>query len=93
MPAPDPHAIELGESEPGRMCVTFQPCYWGQGKTHRKARAISILRNLYAGDWTCPQCRGPVPLYRRADAVFCSEGCRKRAARQRKTWRADWGGK
>ena len=68
MPAPDPHAIERGESKPGRICVTFRPCYLGQGKTHRKARAISILRNLHAGDWTCPQCREPVPLYRRADA-------------------------
>jgi hypothetical protein len=47
-------------------------------------RAKRILRNLQWGGWLCQWCREPVPLWRRADARFCCEGCRKRAARQRR---------
>jgi hypothetical protein len=83
MPAPDPHAINLGDGWPARICVTFEQDFWG-GSTHRKARALRILRNLYRGGWVCRHCGDPVQIYRRADAVFCSEGCRKRAARQRR---------
>lgn len=50
---------------------------------HRIDRAKRILRALARDGWRCAWCSGPVPLFRRVDAVFCSDGCRKRAARQR----------
>lgn len=52
------------------------------------ARAKRILQNLAANGWACGLCGGPVPEYRRADARHCGEGCRKRAARSRRTTNA-----
>jgi endogenous inhibitor of DNA gyrase (YacG/DUF329 family) len=34
-----------------------------------------VLRRLQRNGWICPHCGDPVPLWRRADAVFCSPGC------------------
>ena len=50
----------------------------------RMQRAKAVLRNLRWGGWLCSWCFEPVPLFRRADAQFCCEGCRKRAARMRR---------
>lgn len=82
MPAPDPHGITIEE----------RPHGWGvlvdtfllSGRTQRMARAKRILRNLVANGWACRWCNGPVPEFRRADAAYCGEGCRKRAARSRR---------
>ncbi|MCJ1900967.1 hypothetical protein MR829_11340 [Paracoccus versutus] len=57
------------------------------GRTQRKARAMRILANLKRNGWACGWCSGPVPEFRRADARYCCEGCRKRAARSRRSWR------
>jgi hypothetical protein len=86
MPEPDPFAIWLGDAEPGQISVTFERPWNGNLKA-RKARAVAILRNLQRGNWLCRECGTPVALTKRADAVFCSEGCRKRAARWRRQWR------
>lgn len=84
MPAPDPFGIDLGFSGPLSLLVEVWQC---GNKRHRKARAVRILINLKRGQWCCPECGDYVPLYRRADAVYCRTGCRKKAARRRK---ADW---
>lgn len=81
MPAPDPHGIETGSSGPLSLHVYHFLC---QNKKHRDARAQRILSKLRWGQWCCPQCGGYVPLYRRADAVYCRESCRKRAAKARR---------
>lgn len=58
-----------------------------KGCTLRMARAKRVLRNLAANGWACAWCGGPVPEFRRADARYCCEGCRKRGARGRRTAR------
>lgn len=83
MPAPDPHAISVEYSESGRVSVFAEVFLIGNRKA-RVQRAIAIQRKLRFDDWPCWHCNGPVPLFRRADARYCGEGCRKRAARARR---------
>ena len=88
MPAPDPFGIEYDETDEGRPAVmaSVWPSdgLFGQGnRRNRLARARSVLRKLIWNGWACRQCGDPVPLYKRADAVFCSSGCKKRAKRTR----------
>jgi hypothetical protein len=83
MPAPDPHGVSIGWGWPDSITVDMK--LWGCGnKRTRKRRAIAILANLRHGGWCCPACNRPVPLYRRADATYCSTACRKRRARARR---------
>lgn len=84
MPAPDPDAIEIGPGWPEKVEVWFTQPFWDGNRKHRKQRAISIAKNLGRGGWLCRFCCDPVPLYKRADAVFCSEGCKRRMARWRR---------
>ena len=44
---------------------------------------------LHIDGWACRQCCAPIPMYRRADARYCCEGCRKLAARRRRAERGD----
>lgn len=88
MPGPDPDGIDLGYDYPRRLSVLVYRSdasilYGGGNMRHRIARAEAVLRRLRRG-WLCLWCRRPVPIYRRADACYCSQGCRKRAARARK---------
>lgn len=92
MPGPDPDGLSYDETPDGRPIVTAQVWpsdgFFAQGnRRHRLARARAVLMNLQRGGWTCPGCGDPVPIWRRADAVFCSAGCRKRAARARRKGR------
>ena len=85
MPEPDPNGIAEGDNWPRGVLVE----QWGCGnKRHRMARAISILRNARWGEWSCRECSEAVPFTRRADAVYCREGCRKKAQRRRRKERA-----
>ena len=87
MPGPDPLAVwQDDDAEPGQIRISFERP-WNGNHTARKARAIAILRNLQRADWRCRGCGDPVGRHKRADAVFCSEGCRKRAARRRRQYR------
>lgn len=82
MPAPDPHGVTIEpprrRMEPANRNIQFS------GRTQRKARAMRMMRNLRRNGWCCEWCGGPVPEFRRADARYCREGCRKRAARARR---------
>lgn len=82
MPAPDPHAITTETYEDGSISV-FADVFLIGNRCARLNRASVILRKLRTDDWPCWRCEGPVPLFRRADARYCCEGCRKRAARAR----------
>ena len=89
MPAPDPFGLHYDQTPDGCPIVTAElwtsrlPPFSGNPR-HRLARARAVLRNLLRNGWACRHCGDPVPLWRRADAVYCSEGCRKHAARRRK---------
>jgi hypothetical protein len=90
MPAPDPFGIWYDETPTGQPLVVAELWgsrarpFWEGNPKHRKARAAAVLRRLRLDGWTCPACGHPVPIWRRADAVYCSTGCRKRAARNRR---------
>lgn len=89
MTGPDPDGIDCHQTEDGRWHVLAavwpKSGVWATGhRNHRLARAKAILRNLRWGGWACWGCGDPVPLWRRADARYCSTACRKRAARRRK---------
>tara|TARA_R110000751_G_scaffold64782_8_gene132910 strand:- start:6122 stop:6379 length:258 start_codon:yes stop_codon:yes gene_type:complete len=83
MPTPDPDGLSVEYFEDGRFTVSAE--VWPHGnRRHRIARMKGVLRNLSWGGWTCWECREPIPLFRRADARYCGESCRKRAARARR---------
>ena len=89
MPAPDPHAIWYDENPDGSPRITGEVWasshpWWPGNPRHRKARVNAVARNIARGGWLCAWCLDPVPIHRRADARFCCEGCRKRAARERR---------
>ncbi|PYF12014.1 hypothetical protein C8J30_102329 [Rhodobacter viridis] len=81
MPAPDPFGIELSDEDP--RTVLFHTWMCGNRK-HRRRRAAQINKNLRTPfGWACPVCGEPVPLQRRADAVYCRPSCKKKAKRLR----------
>ncbi len=86
MPGPDPNAVWLEEN--GRKLSVFYENYlWTNNEGNRKARAIAMLRRAARRDWMCHWCGDALPVWRRVDARYCCEGCRKRAARLRRNWR------
>lgn len=83
MPGPDPQGLDVEEYEGGGFTLYAE--VWAHGNRQaRIARMKAIVRRLAAGGWRCEWCRAPVPLYRRADARYCCERCRKNAARHRR---------
>ncbi|RYH10513.1 hypothetical protein EU800_07120 [Tropicimonas sp. IMCC6043] len=86
MPGPDPEALWIDE-EADRPTVTYQAYCWTGNNGNRRKRAIAMLRRLARGDWTCRWCGDALPDWRRVDARYCCEGCRKRAARSRRMYR------
>jgi hypothetical protein len=88
MPGPDPHGVYYDETPSGKPQV-FAEVWPTSGlfagnRRHRLARFRAVWRNIQCDGWLCLWCLDPVPIYRRADARYCCEGCRKRAARARK---------
>lgn len=78
MPGPDPKALFIEEADSGRRLMCFE--LWGRsGRAQREARAARVQRNLLRDGWACALCGGPVPYWRRADAIYCSAGCKQRA--------------
>lgn len=85
MPAPDPEGLHLEEYDGGDFNIMCE--IWEHGnRRNRLARMKAVARNLLRGGWRCWGCREPVPLYKRADARFCSERCRKAQVRERRRW-------
>lgn len=87
MPGPDPDGLYFEVYE-GRWIVSYFPYFWSGNEGHRKARAIALLRRKVRGDWRCGWCWKELPIWRRVDARFCGEGCRKKAARERRLVRS-----
>ena len=88
MPGPDPDGLGLEEFDGGRFNLTAY-CFSNGNRRHRLARMLAVRKRLRWGGWKCLGCGEPVPLYRRADADYCSEGCRKTEARARRQRRAE----
>lgn len=89
MPGPEPDGVDCYQTDDGRWHVLTsvwpKSGFWAMGnRKHRLARGKAVLRNLRWGGWCCRECGDAVPLWRRADAVYCSTSCRKRAQRRRK---------
>lgn len=83
MPAPDPNGLSIEEYDDGGFRLTAE--VWAEGnRRHRLARMRAVTRRLRWGGWKCRGCGEPMPLCKRADADYCSESCRKRAARRRR---------
>ena len=82
MPGPDPERLWTEEADTGfRVC--WQPYDWTGNNGNRRKRAMTILRRLRWGTWRYQWCGDDLPDYVRADALYCREACRKRAARER----------
>jgi hypothetical protein len=85
MPEPEYGGIEIEEYEGGGYTLFISSAVLGKGNMkHRRARAQAIDQNMRWGRWCCWHCRQPVPVHKRADARFCGESCRKKAARLRR---------
>lgn len=73
MPPPDPSGVTIEEKPNGGWSVLYE-MFMLSGRSQRKARVRRIMANL----------RLVLPVVRRADAIYCCEGCRKRAATARR---------
>lgn len=80
MPRPDPDAIWL-ERHGSRVTGGYVPYFQSGTAGHRKARAEAITRRMLQGTWRCEWCGADLPVWKRADAVYCREACRKATAR------------
>ena len=89
MPGPDPSALWFERHE-GRITGELRALSLGAGNDgNRKTRAVATLKRLMRHDWRCRWCGDELPAWRRVDAQYCCESCRKRAARsRRKSWGA-----
>ena len=91
MPGPDPNALWLSEADYGRIGMTFESYMWSNSSHNRQKRVTAILRRMMRRTWRCRWCWEELPIWRRADAKYCCEGCRKRAARYRRKFPIDFG--
>lgn len=79
----DPGGLWIEEYPDGGFSITCE--VWSHGnKRHRIARMNAVARRIKRDGWKCSACGEKVPLYRRADATYCRESCRKRMARERR---------
>lgn len=83
MPAPCPFAIWIEPMHEGSL-ITFENYKGYKSAPHRRQRVNTIGKRLAAGDWVCRWCGDPIAILRRADTLYCRDGCRKKAARKRR---------
>jgi len=83
MPHPDPDGLRIEDNPDGSYRVVAE--VWPHGnRRHRIARMLAVLRRIKHGGWRCWRCGTEVALFKRADARYCGEQCRKAAARERR---------
>ena len=83
MPQPDPSGLYLDEREDGSFTVTAE-VWWYGNRRHRLARMHAVARNIARGGWRCWHCGTEIALFKRADARYCDDRCRKALARERR---------
>jgi hypothetical protein len=86
MPHPDPNGLHIHERKDGDFSITAE-LWWHGNRRHRLARARAIAENIRQGGWRCSRCGTKIPVFKRADARYCREGCRKAEARKRRELR------
>lgn len=86
MPGPEAGTIWLERDGKG-YTAQMQAYFWTGNKGNRLRRVRAIGRRLIEGSWFCGWCGGELSFDKRADARFCRESCRKKAARQRREGR------
>ena len=79
---PSDTLIWIEELDPPHVTLTYSVWPWQNG-TH-VARRVSRLCRKYARGWHCQRCNELMPVWKRVDAVYCCESCRKLAARERR---------
>ncbi len=90
MPGPDAGTIWLERA--GRSYTAqFEVYFWTGNRGNRLARVKAIGKRMMQGTWRCKWCGDDLSQDKRADAQFCREGCRKRAARHRRAGIANYG--
>lgn len=94
MPGPDPSGLDYNKAPDGRWRVTAevwpQSGLFASNRKHRIARLRTVVRNLERGGWLCSWCLDPVPIWRRADARYCCQGCKRSATSERRAERIDF---
>lgn len=84
LPGPEPDTLWFEEYD-GRLTAFYHRYFWTGNIGNRRARAIAILERIKRQDWNCRWCREELSASKRADTQYCSEGCRKRSARLRRS--------
>ena len=83
MPHPDPNGLSIDEREDGSFSITAE--VWQHGnRQHRIAWMRAVARNIACGGWRCRRCGTEIALFKRSDARYCGERCRKVVARRRR---------
>lgn len=84
MPAPDPEAAWIETAPSGVISVHVQGLKVSE--TSKNRRAVALHRR-YRNGWFCASCNTQMPPWKRMDARYCREGCRKAEARNRRKLR------
>lgn len=82
MPAPNPDSLWIEAIERGHIHLQFCAWPWGN-ETLMRRRAVRLAR-LYLKGRTCAHCGALIEPWKRADAIYCREACRKAEARGRR---------
>lgn len=74
--------ISIEELDPPYVRLTWAYYSW-QNQTRIRKRAERLVNN-YARGWNCLRCGQTIDPWKRVDARYCCESCRKMAARDRR---------
>ena len=85
MPDRESSPIWIDELNPPHVRLTWSHYPW-QNSTHIKRR-VDRLAQKYSRGWHCEYCGELMPVWKRVDARYCCESCRKMAARKRRVER------
>lgn len=87
MPRHDETLIWIEEINPPHIRMSFSHYSW-QNVTQIRRRTIRLARKYTLG-WHCSYCGDLMPVWKRVDAAYCKESCRKLAARKRRERRRE----
>ncbi len=79
----DNATIWIEELNPPQVRLSFTHFPWQNA--HRIAERATKLAQNYSKGWHCAYCGNLMLVWKRIDAKYCKEGCRKMAARKRRT--------
>jgi len=68
----------------GGTLITFENYLGHRCSAHRRTRVETIATRIVKNTWKCAWCSSSLPIWKRADAIYCGESCRKKDAYQRR---------